>query len=85
MMRKGQDIKDDIEKIKKLKALQIKATDKLNKITEGAAGKPHKKTKPVGKNKVKTTVKKDNFWKRLFGKKTKTVKRNPSKKARNKR
>ena len=84
-MRKGSDIKDDIEKIKKLKALQIKATDKLNKIAEDAAGKPpkKKKNKPAGKNKA--TVKKDTLWKRLFGKKTKTVKRNKSKKAKNKR
>jgi hypothetical protein len=93
MMRKGSDIKDAIEKLKKLKALQIKATDKLNKIAEDAAGKPPKKKKtkpavkrkPAGKNKAKTTVNKDTFWKRLFSKKTKTVNRNKSKKAKNKR
>jgi hypothetical protein len=93
MMRKGSDIKDDIEKIKKLKALQIKATNELNKITENAAvklsrkkkTKPALKRKPAGKNKAKTAVKKGSFWKRIFGKKTRTVKRNKSKKARNKR
>ena len=38
-----------LNKLKKLKALQIKATDKLNKITEDAAGKPPKKKKTAVK------------------------------------
>jgi hypothetical protein len=71
MMRKGSDIKGDIEKIKKLKDLQRKATDKLNKIAENAAGKSpkKKKTNPAGKNNAKTTIIRDTFWKKLFGKK----------------
>jgi hypothetical protein len=51
MMRRSSSIKGDIEKIKKLKALQAKATDKLKKIAEKAAVKPpkKKKAKPAGK------------------------------------
>jgi hypothetical protein len=66
-----------------LQALQAKATDKLDKITEKTAGKPTKKrkTKPIGKNKVKTNVKKGTFWQRLFRNKNKIEKRNKSKKA----
>jgi hypothetical protein len=87
MMRKSSDIKADIEKIRKLKALQIKATDKLNKITEHAAAKPpkKKKTKPAGQNKAKTAVKKSTLWKKVFGKKSKTVKRSRVPKPENKR
>ncbi len=92
MMRKSSELKDDIEKIRKLKALQIKATEKLNKITEAAGKLPDKKkTKPAvkrkteSKNKAKTAVKKSTFWKRFFGKKTKAVKSGKSKKAKHKK
>lgn len=81
-MKKNSDIKAAVDKAKKLKALQVKATDKLNKITADAAGKtPRKKAsrtavkkKPAGKSKAKTAVKKGSFWQRLFGKKPQKVK-----------
>ena len=53
MMRRSSSIKSDIAKIKKLRALQEKATDKLNKITEKAAGKPRKKKIAKAATKIK--------------------------------
>jgi hypothetical protein len=92
MQRKSSDIKDAVDKAKKLKALQVKATDKLDRITEKAGGKAPKKKavktavkkKPVVKKKAKTPAKKESFWKRLFGKKTKAVKSGQAKKAKRK-
>ena len=86
-MRRNSSIKSDIAKIKKLKALQAKATDKLNKITEKAASKPRKKkvAKAATKNKAKTTVKKGTLWKKVFGRKSQAEKRNQAPKAKSKR
>jgi len=56
-MKRPSDLKSDIEKIKKLKALQAKATDKLNKITQKAAGKTPA-AKPPKKKTAKPPVKK---------------------------
>ena len=77
MMRRSSSIKGDIEKIKRLRALQEKATDKLNKITEKAAVKPRKKktAKAAGKTKAKASVKKGTLWKKVFGKKSQSEKR----------
>jgi hypothetical protein len=87
MMRRSSSLKSDIEKIKKLKALQEKATGKLNKIGEDAAGKIPKKKKPqpAVKNKAKTTVKKDSFWKKLTAKKRRTQKISKPLKTKNKK
>jgi hypothetical protein len=87
MMRKSSDIKDAIEKLRKLKALQIKATDKLNKIGQDAAAKApkKKKAKPAGENKAKTAVKKDSFWKKLTGKKRRALKISKPLKTKNKK
>jgi hypothetical protein len=76
MMRRSSGIKSDIEKIKKLRALQEKATDKLNKISEKAASKARKKktAKAAGKPKEKAAVKKSSFWQKLVGKKSQKVK-----------
>ena len=87
MMRKSSDIKAAVDKLNKLKALQAKATDKLDKITVKAGGKapkkkvvkPTVKRKPAAKKKTKTPAKKESFWKRVFGGKGK------GKKARRKR
>jgi hypothetical protein len=97
-MRRNSDLKADIEKIKKLKALQAKATDKLNRITDAAAGKPPKKkaapakksavksqAKPVRKKKAKAPVKKGSLWKKLFGKKPEKKHRGKAKKGGRKR
>jgi hypothetical protein len=87
MMRRSSDIKDAIEKLRKLKALQIKATDKLNKIGEDAAAKApkKKKTKPAVNSKAKTIVKKESFWKKLAGKKRRTQKISKPLKTKNKK
>jgi hypothetical protein len=87
MMRRPSDIKDAIEKLRKLKALQIKATDKLNKIGEHAAARApkKKKVKPEVKNKVKAPVKKESFWKKLTGKKRRTQKISQPLKTKNKK
>jgi hypothetical protein len=93
MMRRSSDIKKDIEKIKKLQALEQKATDKLNRITERAAAKPLKKkktrpavkSKPVVKNKAKTTVKKSALWQKLTGEKSAVKKREKPSRAGNKK
>jgi hypothetical protein len=66
-MKRSSDLKADIEKIQKLKALQQKATDKLNKITKDAAVKPPKKKKTAVKKRAKAPAKKASFWKKLFG------------------
>jgi hypothetical protein len=82
MLRKSPSIKADIAKIKKLQALQEKATDKLNRITEKAASKTpkKKKVKPASENKAKTAVKKGAFRHKVLGKKSRTEKRrNPLK------
>jgi hypothetical protein len=86
-MRRSSDLKSDIEKIKKLKALQLKATDKLNKIGEKASGKllKKKKVKPAVKNKAKTPVKKGSFWQKLTGKKRRTQKISKPLKTKNKK
>jgi hypothetical protein len=70
MMRKSSSLKADIEKIKKLRALQQKATDKLNKITEKAAAgtRKKKKSRPALKTRPKP-VKKESLWRKLAGKK----------------
>jgi hypothetical protein len=58
-MKRPSDLKADIEKIKKLKALQQKATDKLDKITDKAAGtKPKKKAASVKKTTAQAVHKK---------------------------
>jgi hypothetical protein len=87
MMRKSSDIKDAIARLKKLKALQLKATGKLNKIGENAAAKApkKKKPKPAVKNKAKHTVKKDSFWQKLTGKKRRTQKISKPLKTKNKK
>jgi hypothetical protein len=87
MMRRSSDIKSDIEKIKKLKALQEKATDKLNRITAKASAKPPKKKKVnlAGKTKAKAPVKKASFWKKLTGKKPRTQKTSKPLKTKNKK
>ncbi len=46
-MKRPSDLKADIEKIKQLKALQQKATDKLGKIADGSAAKPPRKKNPA--------------------------------------
>jgi hypothetical protein len=76
MMRKSSDIKDAIARLKKLKALQLKATDKLNKIGEHAAARASKKkqSQPAVQHKAETAVKKDSFWKKLTGKKRRAPK-----------
>jgi peptidoglycan hydrolase CwlO-like protein len=85
-MKRPSDLKADIAKIKKLKALQQKATDKLDKITADAkAGKkksapakrsaaktrPAAKKKPAPRKKNKSAAKKSSFWSKLFGMKQK--------------
>jgi hypothetical protein len=87
MMRRSSSLKADIEKIKKLQALQEKATDKLNRIGEKASGKPpgKKKSKPAVKNKAKAPVKKSSFWKKLTGKKRRTQKISKPLKTKNKK
>jgi hypothetical protein len=87
MMRRSSDIKSDIEKIKKLKALQLKATDKLNRITAKAAGKlpKKKKIKPAVKNKAKAPVKKGSFWQKLTGEKRRAQKISKPLKTKNKK
>jgi hypothetical protein len=87
MMRRSSDIKDAIEKLRKLKALQIKATGKLNQIGKDAVAKApkKKKTKPVVKCKAKTIVKKESFWKKLTGKKRRTQKIGKPLKTKNKK
>jgi hypothetical protein len=76
MMRRSSDIKSDIDKIKKLKALQLKATDKLNRITAKAAAKlpQKKKAKPAVKSKAKAPAKKGSLWQKLTAKKPRTQK-----------
>lgn len=81
MTRRSSDLKDAIEKLKKLKALQAKATDKLNRITEESKAAPLKKKNtprkpavkrragPAAKKKAKP-LKKPSFWQKLFGKKS---------------
>jgi hypothetical protein len=79
-MKRASELKADIEKIKKLKALQQKATDKLGKIAGDSAVKPvkkkkaapkkpvvKKKAKAAPKKKTKAPVKKQSFWQKLFG------------------
>ena len=79
-MTRQTDLKEAIEKLKKLKALQAKATDKLNRIADDAAGKPRrKKAAPARKTaaekprvkKARSPAKKPSFWQKLFGKKSK--------------
>jgi len=86
-MRRSSSIKSDIEKIKKLRALQEKATDKLNKITEKAAGITRKKktAKAATKTKAKAGVKKGSILHRVFGKKSKPKKKSKPLKTRNKK
>jgi len=86
-MRRSSSLKADIEKIKKLKALQEKATDKLNRIGEKASGKApqKKKTVPAVKNKAKAPVKKESFWQKLAGKKLRTQKISKPLKTKNKK
>jgi hypothetical protein len=87
MMRRSSGIKSDIEKIKKLRALQEKATEKLNKITEKSAAKTRKKKRaaPAGKKKAKTAANKGALWKTLFKTKKKTEKRSQAPKSGKKR
>lgn len=59
-MKRPSDLKADIEKIKKLKALQQKATDKLDKIADDSAAKVSKKKAAVPKKsavKMKPAIK----------------------------
>jgi hypothetical protein len=87
MMRRSSDIKDAIEKLRKLKALQIKATGKLNQIGKDAVTKAPKKKKSqtADKNKAKTIVKKESFWKKLTGKKRRALKISKPPKTKNKK
>lgn len=86
-MRRSSGIKSDIAKIKKLQALQEKATDKLNKITAKAAGKTLKKktAKAVVKKKAGTTVKKKILRFKILRKKSRTPKKSSAPKTGNKR
>jgi hypothetical protein len=86
-LRRSSDIKDAIEKLRKLKALQIKATDKLNKIGENAAARApkKKKAKTAVNSKAKTPAKKESFWKKLTGKKRRTPKISNPPKTKNKK
>lgn len=61
-MKRSSELKADIAKIKKLKALQQKATDKLDKMADKSAVKPAKKKpvavkKPVVKAKTNPVIK----------------------------
>jgi hypothetical protein len=87
MMRRTSDIKDAIARLRKLKALQVKATGKLNKIGENAAARAPKKKKsqPAVLHKAKAPVKKVSFWKKLTGKKRRTQKISQPLKTKNKK
>jgi hypothetical protein len=87
MMSRSSSLKADIEKIKRLKALQEKATDKLNMIGEKASGKAPKKkpAKAAVKKKAKAPVKKESFWQKLAGKKRRTQKISKPPKTKNKK
>lgn len=79
MTRRNSDLRDAIDKLKKLKALQAKATDRLNRITEesmAASAKNKRRVSPsAAKRKSgsvirkKAAASKPSFWQKLFGKK----------------